>query len=221
VTVDACRPPHEGVRTTVSHGPPPLPVRTEQRITVGFSTTNKVMSKAIRWVTRSPCSHAWFCFNQQVVGVRQTQRMVAQAEWFGYEARPRWRWDKQNILVAEFELVGPDASNAVHAMLEQYLGSKYDYRAAALAGIWRLCGRSIKGKFQDPVKLMCSEGVIRMLGHAGYHVAEHFDPETTSPKRLMVRCFQWPTELKLVYALPSVLDRYGGVHWKSAEGLTP
>jgi len=134
--------------------------------------------------------------------------MVAQAEWYGYETRPRWRWNEQNILVAEFELVGLDASFAVHSMLNQYLGSKYDYRAAALTGMWRLFGRSLKGKFKDPVKLMCSEGVIRLLLAAGYQCVADLDPETTSPKHLMMRCFQHSEELKLVQALPHVYQPY-------------
>lgn len=178
------------------------------------------MSKAIRWVTRSPCSHAWFCYNQRVIGSGETQRIVAQAEWFGYEARPRWRWSNQNILIAEFELIGPDATPAVHLMTDQYLGAKYDYRAAALVGLWRLFGRSLKGWFRDPVKLMCSEGVIRMLQLAKYNLAKDLDPETTSPKRLMARCFRWPSELKLRYAIPAVLDRYGGTFWDGKSGLT-
>lgn len=135
--------------------------------------------------------------------------MVAQAEWFGYETRPRWRWNQQNILVAEFELVGPDACDAVHYMLEKYLGSKYDYRAAALTGLWRLLGRSVRSRFRDPVKLMCSEGVIRTLALVSYKCALGLDPETTSPAQLMSRCFQHPEELKLIQALPDVHTKYG------------
>lgn len=181
-----------------------------QHITIGFSTRNLLVSKAIRWITQGACSHAWFCYNEQVVEAYcQPIRKVAQAEWFGYETRPRWRWNKRNTVIAEFELIGFNANTAVHTMINNYLGSKYDYKAAALTGLWHLLKRSTMSKFKNPSKLMCSEGVIRLLNHAGYAVAKNIDPETTSPKTLMVRCFQYPHELRLLYAAPQVLKKYG------------
>lgn len=178
-------------------------------ITVGFSTTNKLLSRMIRWVTRAPCSHAWFCYEDLVVGTTLPLVKIAQAEWYGYEARPRWRWDRENVLVAEFELLGPDPAVAVRYMLNQYLGARYDYLAAFFTGLWQLTKRTLRGKFQDPKKLMCSEGVIRMLGHAGYTAVADLDPEVTSPKALMTRCFQTPTEFRVKRATPTIMQQYG------------
>ncbi|MGD9209157.1 MAG: hypothetical protein PVI90_00200 [Desulfobacteraceae bacterium] len=203
--MNACTPPHKTTNTTINNA---RPFDVAQHITIGFSTTNHFVSKAIRWVTHSLCSHAWFCYNEQVVNTNKIIRKVAQAEWFGYETRPRWRWDKQQILIAEFELIGPDASNAIHTVLNKYLGSKYDYRAAMFTGLWHLSNRLFKSNFKNPSKLMCSEGVIRMLNHANYQIGRHLNPEITSPQRLMQHCFQWPNELKLIYALPQVLKKY-------------
>lgn len=182
----------------------PAPRVRKNNITVGFSTTNSVISKIIRYATKSPCSHAWFCYDDVVVGTRIPIRKIAQAEWFGYETRPRWRWEKENQLVAEFELIGPDPAPAVAFMLQQYLGSKYDYKAAFLTGMWRLLFRSLRSKLNDPVKLMCSEGVIRLLGCAGYSAVCNLEPDMSSPKDVMLRCFHTPSEFKIKYERPTV-----------------
>lgn len=170
----------------------------QPKFTVGFSTTKKLMSCMIRKITGSSCSHAWFCYNSRVDNSNKLIRQVAQAEWFGYESRPRWRWNTQNVLVAEFELIGPDPTEAVSSMLLHYLGSRYDYRSAFLTGTWRLFGRWVKSLFRDPSKLMCVEGVIYMLGRAGYDSVRDLDPEFTSPGELLKACENNPKEFKLL-----------------------
>jgi hypothetical protein len=184
-------------------------METTMSVTIGFSTTNKLLSHVIRWITRAPCSHAWFCYEDLVVGTSTPISKIAQAEWYGYEARPRWRWDRENTLIAEFELLGPDPALAVRYMLNQYLGARYDYLAAFFTGLWQLTKRTLRGKFRDPKKLMCSEGVIRMLGHAGYNAVSDLDPEVTSPKALMMRCFRTPTEFRVKHATPTIIQTCG------------
>lgn len=153
-------------------------------ITIGFSTTNKLISRFIRWITKSTCSHAWISYYDSTLGLR----LVLQAESWGYEARPLSRWSRQNILVAEYVPIGADLSDNLK-WIASYLGSKYDYKAAILSGLWRWFGRWIKGKFKDPSKLMCSESVIRFLQRGeAYPCMMHFDPEVTHPKRIMERC---------------------------------
>jgi hypothetical protein len=174
-------------------------------ITIGFSTTNKFLSRVIRWVTRSPCSHAWIAFNAPVLGMR----LVMQAESWGYELRPWARWKHENILVAEFIPRRKPLDNSLK-WIATFLGTRYDYRAALLAGLWHWLGRAMRGKFNDPDKLMCSEGVIRFLQKAEYEAVADMDPEITSPKRLLVRCFQRTSEFALLFALPNVQERYGG-----------
>jgi hypothetical protein len=178
-------------------------------VTVGFSTTNKLISRCIRWFTRSPCSHAWIAFDDEVLGLR----VVLQAESWGYELRPWDRWRKENILVAEFIPHGPPLDKSLK-WIATFLGSRYDYRAAFFAGLWRWFGRFLRGKFNSPSKLMCSEGVVRFLQHARYEAVADLDPEITSPKRLLIRCLQRIHDFTMTFALPHVLQRYG--QWNAA-----
>jgi hypothetical protein len=148
-------------------------------ITVGFSTTNKFMSRVIRWATGGRVSHAWISFYDKCLGTR----FVLQAETWGYELRTWSRWNAENILVAEFKPVG-DLSGAMLWSLKS-LGLRYDWTSAFFAGIRRWLGRWVRGKFSSPGRLMCAEAVIRFLSHGGVGAVSSLDPETTSPARLL------------------------------------
>jgi hypothetical protein len=176
-------------------------------ITVGFSTTNKLISRFIRWVTRSPVSHAFVIFNTPTFG-----RVVMQAEAWGYEIRPWGLWQQQNALVAEFTPTGPDLAPSIVELAPQYLGRKYDWKAALLAGLWRWFGRWLRGRFNSPYSLMCSEALLRILQHAGYSSVAHFDAEVTSPRRVLDRVFEmallYANEFQVKFALPAVRQQY-------------
>lgn len=176
----ACDNPLVGSRRYVSgysQGMPP--------ITIGFSTTNKLVSRAIRLITRAPCSHAWISFADATLGFR----MVMQAEWWGYEIRPWARWAAENKLVAEFEPRGPALLPALRKLARD-LGSKYDFISAMWAGIaawfsrWRKARLSIRPS-RTPHQLMCSEAVVRFLINAGFDFPPGVDPELVSPGDLM------------------------------------
>lgn len=156
-------------------------------VTIGFSTTNKVSSGIIRWLTQSPCSHAWFAFDDDTLGMR----MVMQAEWWGYEIRPWPRWIKENKLIAEFEPTCDKLhmTKAVRAMARE-LGTRYDFGSAAWVGIkgwlrrWIQSGLTLRPS-RTPHQLMCSEAVVRLLGHAGLLLPRGLDPELVSPGDLL------------------------------------
>ena len=129
-----------------------------------------------------------------------------QAEAWGFEVRPWVRWRKQNILIAEFK---PTAGDLDIVTLGTFLGSRYDYTAAFLVGLVRLVGRTFKGRFRDPQKLMCSEAIVRVLQWANYKAADGLDPETTSPGSLLAHCFEWQhKEFELVHAIPAIRKRH-------------
>jgi hypothetical protein len=154
-------------------------------VTVGFSTTSKFSSGVIRFLTKSPCSHAWFAFDDEILGMR----MVMQAEWWGYELRPWKRWVRENLLVAEFEPADLDLGPAVKVMAQE-LGTRYDWGSAAWVGIkgwmrrWLHSGLSLRPS-RTPHQLMCSEAVVRFLTHAGFKFAPGIDPELVSPGDLL------------------------------------
>jgi hypothetical protein len=159
-----------------------------ERITIGFSTTNKWMSGVIRWITRSPVSHAWVGFYNPTLGLD----LVFQAEAWGVELRPRKRWEKENLARAEFDAIRDPEGEQLRALIEETLGAKYDWRSAGLVG-WlggmrRWLLRWIRGGLrlrlsQTPSKLMCAELVVRYLQRLGFVMT--FDPEATSPLDLL------------------------------------
>lgn len=196
-----CRRPWE-CQTYVSGNPSP-------NITICFSTTKKLMSGLIRWSTggkffvpTSP-SHALISHFDASLD----RRMVLQAESWGFEHRTWRRFERENIIVAQFDPIGPDLTEGIQ-WLGGYLGADYDFWAAFLVGMKKFFGRAIKGRFSDPRKLMCSEAVIRMLDHAGYEAVRGLDPETTSPLELMQRLFTMVDEFRLRSAIPKVAERH-------------
>lgn len=148
-------------------------------ITIGFSTTNKWISRLIRWVTRGRVSHAWIAFYDHCLDTR----LVMQAESWGYEVRPWARWQRENILVAEYR--PQDQLDESLRWIATSLGVKYDWTSALFAGLRRWLGRWIRGRFNSPKKLMCAEAVIRFLHHGGSTAIAGLDPETTTPARLL------------------------------------
>lgn len=154
-------------------------------IRVGFSTTNTLLSKLIRWVTGGRASHAWISFYDPCI----QQRLVIQAESWGLELR-RWSiWSKENILVSEFVPNGPDLTDSLIYLIDNYLNAKYDWKASLLLGVLNALKRwfsiKIKSRFTNPKKLMCAEAVIRFLQHTDYKSMKNIDPEITSPALLM------------------------------------
>lgn len=149
------------------------------QITVGFSTTNKLMSRVIRWVTRGKVSHAWISFYDPTLEMR----LVMQAEAWGFEVRPWERWVTENTLIAQFRPV----RNLDKSLkwIAKSLGTKYDWKSAFFAGLWRWFGVWIRGRLNSPKKLMCAEAVLRFLRHGGVVATAHLDPEVTPPVRVL------------------------------------
>lgn len=165
-------------------------------ITVGFSTTNFWISKAIRWITRSKVSHAWVGFYDESLGIN----FVIQAESWGLELRPRKRWEQENSLVAEYTPIGGDLTASLHWLID-CLGNKYDFGSlfwSGIANFFKRYAKSISKKFvwNSPTRLMCSESVIRFLDKGSYASVKDFDPEITSPEQLLIAVNKADKEFK-------------------------
>lgn len=171
----------------------------DYNITIGFSTTKLRISGLIRWITGSSCSHTFIAFDDQSLKMR----MVMQAESWGYELRPWNRWQRSNILVAEFKPVGPKLDDAL-CKLARRLGTKFDYRSFLIIGIKSIFTSWYKNRFslspsRDPWKLTCSEAVVRFLKYGHYATASGLDPETTGPGELLREIIQNRKEFRAVY----------------------
>lgn len=154
-------------------------------ITVGFSTTDKLISRFIRFITRAKVSHAWVSFYDSCLDTR----LIMQAEAWGYEVRPVARWEKENTLVSEFLVLSDNSLDGDLRWVAGYLGVKYDWVSAVLSGLGRV-GNWVKklfkgGVFGNPRRFMCSEATIRFLQHAKIACVQGLDPETTTPAQLL------------------------------------
>ena len=70
------------------------------KITIGFSKKNKLLSKIIRWITRSKASHAWISYYNTSLNVPE----IIEASWFGYKQSNRKKWEKKSKIIKEFEI---------------------------------------------------------------------------------------------------------------------
>ncbi len=177
----------------------------DYQITIGFSTTDLFISRFIRWITDSACSHAFIAFTDHALNMR----MVMQAESWGFELRPWKRWLKNNTLVAEFEPVAGDLEEAL-LYLANSLGTKFDYRSALYIGLrskfrlWKKSRFTLNPNF-SPTKLTCAEAVTRFLQRGGYRAVAGLNPEITGPDLLLQKVLQGKDEFQPVYINRSFL----------------
>lgn len=169
------------------------------KIKVHWTTTNGIMSRLIRWVTKSKTSHSFVS-----IQVPETNlRLALTAEGEGFSAVPLQRYLKSNKLIYEAELIGLPADESVVWLMEKYLGTDYDTGAAALVTIrekfsflWKKCKGFFRKILGDSGKVMCSESVIEMLQHAGYATVKEMVAEDTNAERLYQAALKHPEEFK-------------------------
>lgn len=155
-------------------------------VSVGFSTTDKLISRFIRFFTRATVSHAWVAFNDHTL----RQRYVIQAESWGLEMRPWNTWVRQNRLVREYILLGEQPLHGIREYAAERIGSKYDFLGAARAGLvrrFRWLRHWSLFKASTPNMLMCAEFTSRFLIYAlDYHSGSLLkEPELVTPDELM------------------------------------
>jgi len=170
-------------------------------VTVVFSTSgskrawyHRLLSWIIRKTLGSKQSHASIAFYVSTNGGTPI-KVVLEAESAGVWRIPWSRWrERHNKVIAEYEVLH-DAELLREALAwasENYVGRPYDFRGAGLAGLYRWFAIWIRGRFNSPLKLYCSELVLRTLNRAKMHLLGHFDPEVTGPKRLRARLDELP-----------------------------
>jgi hypothetical protein len=151
-------------------------------VAIGFSTTQKLSSRLIRWRTRQPGlpaketpSHAW------ILHEAYGGQYVMSAEWNGFVvvSYEQFRADNRIIevvpVVERMAFIGVDARVRVFEVAE-WLGTNYDW-----AGLLRfVVPRLIRG--QSPKALLCSEAAAR----AFKELFPGMDPERSSPSSLLM-----------------------------------
>jgi len=150
---------------------------------IGFSTSKSILSRLIRWITKSKVSHTYLRLN--IKG----HDMVLHSNQHGVNF-DQWEDFKANFeIVAEFELniANEQESNAWNYAIAQ-LDKPYDF--LAITGfLWVLLNKRIKRKVSNPFPnrsaYFCSELVIESLKAADFERANELDRELTSPEDLI------------------------------------
>lgn len=151
------------------------------RVWVGFSTTNRLLSRVIRWVTRSRVSHVWLSWESRELG----QRMVMEAHW-DFRAIPYASFARANTVVKEIEI--RRNGEALVKSCVDFLGQPYDY-TGIVGGLWVQLGKWLRRRWRNPLgksdAQTCSEAVTRGLQEIGRRGARRLDAESTSPQDLL------------------------------------
>lgn len=143
------------------------------KLRLGFSTTNSLPSKAIRWAIGAPYSHTYIRFYDEFLGIN----FVVHADWPGVVVIQADRFEKENKVLEEYEFEVPNGENdtlkAALCRNLRYLGSRYDY-LSILGWAWTIALRRwVKVRLKspnildDPKTLICVDFCIRVINDAG------------------------------------------------------
>jgi hypothetical protein len=142
-------------------------------VSIGFSTTNSLISRAIRAFTGESVSHSW------ILHEAYGGQYVMQAEWSGFQV-VSWSHFRAKNKVVEVVPVsqvlatrGIDARARVMGMAE-YLGDAYDF--------WAMLAHLIPPliRLASPTALICTEAIVRCFPELFPNV----NPEKATPGQL-------------------------------------
>jgi len=151
-------------------------------VRVGFSTSNRLVSRVIRLVTKSKVSHVWLLVSDSFLGTD----MVMHATMGGFQMLGYEAFKKTHKVVAILDLQHPVDEGIRKAI--PLLGFGYDYTGLFGAGfviIGRWLKRKWKNPFQAPSKLFCSEIVTFVLQEGGLPGSESLDQSGSNPEILL------------------------------------
>ena len=130
-----------------------------QSINIAFSTTNSLLSRAIRWFTRSEVSHAIITFRDDTLG----KVFVMEANGRGFMLVPWSKWRTHNTMIARYRVgVEPELQLESLRSLAEMLGAEYDYKSL-FAFLLRRFSSRMKNPLDSSNKLICSEAVAKFL----------------------------------------------------------
>ncbi len=150
---------------------------------IGFSTTDALLSRLIRRLTRSEVSHAFLVYRD----VDFDRVMVMEAVGAGFRVVPFDKFEQHNRIV---EIVTPrhPIDEGLKAAVD-WLGEAYDTSGLIGMGLLLLFRglrrrtRRLRNLIASPRALFCSEAVARACRACAYPGFDR-EPETTTPQDL-------------------------------------
>jgi len=166
-------------------------------VLVVFSTSNHLLSKIIRFFTKSQVSHCsvWFT----LFGVP----LVLQASVGGVKPALLSEWMKHNKVVQKLKLRIDVTAGLTEAL--GLLNAGYDYVGLfgyfyVLVGRW--LSKKVKNPLASPTRVVCSEFVLRLDAKDQIPEWNDLEWESTDPQLLMENCgASFETAVELVPAL--------------------
>lgn len=158
--------------------------------TLVFTTSSHWLSRMVRWMTDSVTSHV--CLGTEIFGepVLIHSALDGETGRTGVQITPRSKWERQNIIVAEYDIV-PDVSDNMRPMI-RLLCEKYD-KLGLLGYIVVIVAKWLGKKIMNPLAsaraYVCSRYVLQ-LDPFGRLIPEwrDLDPEKTTPHDLLLLC---------------------------------
>lgn len=161
---------------------------------IGFSTSNSVISKIIRKLTKSKVSHTYI--KCHIEG----HDLVLHANQHGVEFDKYKDFKKKFKIVAEYDIKFVDAQEKVflsHAIKQ--LDRPYDFLSVA-GFLWVLLnksfGRQVKNPFKNKAAYYCSELIVASLNAAHFPGVADLDRNITSPEDLLTFFDKHPLAVK-------------------------
>jgi hypothetical protein len=152
------------------------------RVSIGFSTSDWWVSRAIRWATRARVSHAFLLLE----GVSPLGDLVLEAEWSGLRLSTLAKAAQGGTRVVETVVPAVDLAPAVLKALS-WIGEEYNY-TGLLGMFWVCLGRYFGKAWRNPLRnsrsMFCSEAVVYVLQEARYPGADALDPQSVDPQAL-------------------------------------
>ncbi len=147
------------------------------KLIVGFSTTNSLVSRVIRWFVKDKVSHTYIKFYDEFLGAW----LIMHADWPGVIIEDAELFEIHNTVIEEYEIDDPRLKATLRKNL-RHLRKKYDYWNT-IGWAWvitfkRWSKKKFRNLMDDPKKLMCTDFVARFIGD-NYEVSnEQFNPKT-------------------------------------------
>ena|SRR3990167_2794022 len=136
------------------------------KVILGFSTTDKWMSRAIRLFTKAPLSHVYLRINDTFLKAP----LIIHSDFSGVVIQHAEVFDLENKIIQEYEIDSPILDIVLGKNL-WHLGKKYDWKKvfnhAAFILLKRWVVRKIKNPTINPRKLICVDFLLYIFNAAG------------------------------------------------------
>ncbi|MFA5023459.1 MAG: hypothetical protein WC523_00680 [Patescibacteria group bacterium] len=147
---------------------------------IGLSSSNSIISKAIKWLTCSKVSHSYIVF------CAADEELVINAAYNGVICEHYELFKRRTSIMAEFEiLLTPEEEHRVLSYSLKQLTKSYDFLAIlGLAWVFlnKHLGRKVCQPFSNKSAYFCSELVICSLQSANFPLSHFMYREATSPE---------------------------------------